>query len=224
MPRVRLPGTSKVKRSEETKQCIARWEAVHAAHKGRAARKPKKGRTCEGYQYLYTIWRLVAPENEILAQALGVIQALGLDGPDWRKRITQLERDGGGGNQDDFAFTLMSYFIEELGFKSQKRAAEYAVAFFGLYPEANSFHSAVTRCRGVWLRYKKGSFVPIGKLRNDAGITIRPRLDNLRPNEVRRIIDPIDLKEIPQAGKRVNDNVFWRGMIDLGLVEILQDD
>jgi hypothetical protein len=170
---------------------------------------------CDGYRYLFTIYAKTC--NEILAEAINVLQVLTLDGPDWRRRLDEIARLEVGGSDNDFAFSAMRHHIERQRW-STKRAAEHAVAQFGLYLDSNSFEAAVQRAREVWISYKKGVFQPLGNLRNPRGIVVKPNRENLKKDEVRRVLDPEDQQPLPLEGKRVPDTPFWRNMIDLGLV------
>lgn len=208
-------------RSEETAVLKRRWEDGRLAS---GLSKSPKASSNDGYEFLRSIHAVLAPEYELFSEALFTLQVLGLDGDDWRRRLEELARVGGGSAQDNFAFAMMQDFVVRQGVTNVKLAAERSVAFMGLYPDAASFHSAVTRCRGVWRRYKDGTFRPKGMVVEQKGIFVRPRTDNLRRYEVRAIRDPDDLTLLPATGRRVSDNAYWRRLTELGFVEIVQAD
>lgn len=226
MPRARATGSSKVTRTEETKRWKSAWEAVRATRRAESASDISDftAGKCDGYAYLFTISARLGPDLEVLSEALTILQTLKLDGPDWRRNLERLERMGGGDTHDNFAFGVMHYLVVGLEWTSEKRAAEYAVATMGLYPASQSWNSAVTRCRAVWQSFRKGAFTPLGDVLDPKEIFVRPRLDNLRENEMRRIVDPRDMSLLPKDGKLVANNSFWQSMIALNVVEVLQTD
>jgi hypothetical protein len=223
--RARMAGSTRSTRAAETKQWKQRWETSRAAHGADRSNRLENEilDKCEGYKYLSTILACLGPEYGVLAEALAVLQVLKLDGPNWRPQLDKAVKLGGGSTEDNFAFAMMNHYVRGEGWINVQRAAECSVATMGLYLDSNSWHSAVTRCRDVWIKYKAGSFTPMGELVSVDGIVVRPRFDNLREAEIRVIIDPYDFTPLPVEGKRVTDSAFWRNMKDLGLVEILQN-
>lgn len=222
--RARSPGATQSKRNAET----GAWKAAWIHRRQARAADPHQhlefyvSDKCPGYRYLFTIYAKTC--NEILAEAINVLQVMKLDGPDWRQRLGKISRLEVGGSNDDFAFQAMRYHLEREKWRSVKRAAESAVAQFGLYLDSNSFEAAVQRARQVWMDYKAGKFRPLGELQDPKGLIVKPNLENLRPNETRRIIDPEDQAPLPSQGKRVADSSFWRNMIELGLVVVVKED
>ena len=175
----------------------------------------------------------LAPRFALIEEALVALQVLGLDGPDWRRNLDVAARQGSGSDHDNMAFELMRHLLLDLKWKNQIRAAEHAVAMFDLYPDAASWHSAVTRCRDIARKAKANEFQALGAVVQVDGIFVRVRRDNLRDTsmnsglalkEKRRIIDPYDLKPIPKSGKHVADNAYWRNLAKLGIIEIVQDE
>jgi hypothetical protein len=144
---------------------------------------------CDGYQYLFKIYAALAPDHEILGECLAVLQTLKLDGPDWRHQLDKISRVGGGDMEDNFAFAAIQHCVGLFGGKNVKRAAECAVATMGLYPDSQSFRSAVTRCTEVWTKYRR-ALLPTGDNVVDSGLFVRVRTDSLQKDEDRKIIDP----------------------------------
>lgn len=217
--RPRTPGATRTRRSEESAALKRHWDSGVKFRR----RSEEDQALNDGYRYLQSISVVLGPEYELFSQALFSLQVLGLDKRDWRRRLDKLGRMGGGSTQDNFAFGMMRNLIEERGITNVKRAAEMAVAQMHLYPDAAGFHSAVTRCRSVWQKYKAGAFQPKGAVVEMNGLFVRPRQDNLRRDEVREILDPEDMRFLPKAGKRVADTSYWRSLVELGFVEIVQN-
>jgi hypothetical protein len=220
----RFPGTIMVKRRDETTSWEQQWNRLREVRARDVSVRldTYTAGKCDGYQYLFKIYAALAPDHEILGECLAVLQALKLDGPDWRRQLDQISRVGGGDMEDNFAFAAIHHYVGLFGGKNVKRAAECAVATMGLYPDSQSFRSAVTRCTEVWTKYTDGRFCPLGDNVVDSGLFVRVRTDNLQKDEDRKIIDPYDLRPIPKKGKWVNDTTFWRSLIALGLIKIVQ--
>jgi len=220
----RPPGSTKPhKRAMETAAWKAQWEAARKVHTADsyAHLETYVAGKCDGYRYLFTIYSRT--HNELLGEALSVLQVLKLDGADWRRTLDRVGRLEVGGSFDDLALGSMRSLIEQNKWPV-KRAAEISVGQFGLYMDSNSFEAAVQRARQVWIAYKQGKFRPLSELANSSGLVVKPNAETLKPDEVRRVLDPSDQKSIPAGGKRVPDTPFWRNMIDLGLVVIIDDE
>lgn len=236
MARPRTPGSTTLKRAQETAAWRKQWETARADHRPQQERawKSLASGKCEGYLYLLKISTQLGPGFALFEEALAALQVLGLDGPEWRRNLDSATRRGSGSAQDNFAFGIMRHLLIDLKWKNELRVAEFAVAHLGLYPEAANWQSAVTRCREVVRQAKAQKFQALGAVVEVDGLYVRVRKDNLRgmrknskenaSKEVRRIIDPYDMKPIPPAGKRVADNAYWRNLAKRGLIEIVQDE
>ena len=69
---------------------------------------------------LRTVHAVLAPTYELFTEVLFALQVLGLDKPDWRRRLEEYARVGGGHVQDNFAFAMI-----ELEAAGQESKAKY---------------------------------------------------------------------------------------------------
>lgn len=209
----RPPGTTETKRSRETKMWRNMWEAQRKQpgdESPRAWFAEKTEGKCDGYRYLWRIF--MATRDDVFADALSRIEALGLHELDWDDQLRNVERTDGGGSEDDLMLSAMRPLIEKNTW-SVKRAAEHSLAYFGCYLHVSNWNAAVQRGRDLYRKYQAGIFLPLEQVHAPEGIWVTP----IGPD---RVINHLTAQPLPEAGMHVRDSMAWRRLLDAGRVAI----